>query len=241
MNGAVMFSPHLDDATLSASSRLIAGSIDVVTIFTGTPSTETELGLFDRLTGATSSYARILQRWAEDDEAMKMLNCQTTRLGELDQEYRNAPVDNSKLERLIMPFMLNATEVWAPAGIGSHADHIATREAVLATVPADAELYFYADVPYSLRFGWPSWVNGQEEPQYLDLSFWLERELDSCGLNRQKMTPAVFKLDSDLKRRKEQATLCYRTQLPVLKLSPADAPRWADFLTYEVAWKIDRT
>ena len=241
MNGAVIFSPHLDDAALSASSRLIAGRIDIITIFTGMPPAEIELGNFDRLTGATSSHARMLERWSEDDEAMKILNCETSRLGELDQEYRNGPVDKSKLVRLIKPFMRNAAEVWAPAGIGSHPDHIATRDAVIATVPTEADLYLYAEIPYSLRFGWPSWVNGQEGSQYLDLSFWLERELDSCGLNRQKLEPAVFELDSDLKRRKERAVLCYRTQLPVLRLSPADAPRWQEFLTYELAWKIDHT
>lgn len=241
MNNAVLFSPHLDDAVLSASHRLIAGDIRVVSIFTGMPPAETEPGFYDRLTGATSSHARVLERWAEDDEAMKMLNCETSRLGELDRQHRNTPVDDSALARLIEPFTRNTTEVWAPAGIGGHPDHIATRKALTATVPAEAELYFYAELPYSLRYGWPSWVTGQEEPQYLDLSFWLQHELDSCGLNRQKLTPAVFQLDGDLKRHKEQAALCYRTQLPALKLSPADAPRWQEFLTYEVAWKMDHT
>jgi LmbE family N-acetylglucosaminyl deacetylase len=237
MNDAVLFSPHLDDAVLSASGRLMAGGIQVVTLFTGAPPPETELEFYDRLTGAASSHARVLERWAEDDEAMKILNCETSRLGELDLQYRKAPADNGRLERLIKPFTRHATEVWAPAGIGGHPDHIATREAVAATVPAAAELYFYAELPYSLRYGWPSWVNGQEEPQYLDLSFWLEHELDSRGLGGQELKPAVFKLDSDMRRRKERAALCYRTQLPAQKLSPADAPRWQEFLSYELAWK----
>ena len=135
--------------------------------------------------------------------------------------------------RVISPM----SEVWVPAGILGHPDHIATREAVTATVPAAADLYFYADIPYSMRFGWPSWVTGQDEPQYVDVNFWLEHELESCGLDRKKLQPIVFELDNDLKRHKEQAALCYRTQLPVLKLSPADAPRWQEFLTYELAWK----
>jgi LmbE family N-acetylglucosaminyl deacetylase len=240
MNGAVLFSPHLDDATFSASRRLSAGDIDVVTLFSGAPPTETGLRYFDRLTGATSSHARILERWAEDDQAMKILNCETSRLGELDRDYRDGPVDTSRLERLVEPFTRNATEVWVPAGILGHPDHIATREAVRATVPAEADLYFYADIPYSIRFGWPSWVNGQEEPPYINVSFWLEHELESCGLNRKKLHPMVFKLDNDLQRQKEQAALCYRTQLPVLKLNPEDAPRWQEFLTYELAWKADK-
>jgi LmbE family N-acetylglucosaminyl deacetylase len=238
MNEAVLFSPHLDDAVLSASRRLIAGNIHVVSVFTGAPPPETALTYWDRLTGATSCHARVLERWTEDDEAMKILNCETTRLGELDLQYRDGPLDNSKLECLIKQFTRNATEVWVPAGIAGHPDHIATREAVIATVPADAVLYFYADIPYSLRFGWPSWVNGQEEPQHLDLSFWLSDELDSRGLSRHKLEPVVFNLDGELKRRKERASLCYRTQLPVLKLGPADAPRWHEFLTYELAWKM---
>lgn len=240
MNGAVLFSPHLDDATFSASRRLSAGDIDVVTLFSGAPPTETGLRYFDRLTGATSSHARILERWAEDDQAMKILNCETSRLGELDRDYRDGPVDTSRLECLVEPFTRNATEVWVPAGILGHPDHIATREAVRATVPAEADLYFYADIPYSIRFGWPSWVNGQEEPPYINVSFWLEHELESCGLNRKKLHPMVFKLDNDLQRQKEQAALCYRTQLPVLKLNPEDAPRWQEFLTYELAWKADK-
>lgn len=237
MNGAVLFSPHLDDAVLSASHRLIAGDIRVVTIFAGAPPAEIGSRYFDRLTGSASSHARILERWGEDDEAMKILGCTPDRLGELDNDYRDAPLDNGGLERLVEHFMHGATEVWMPAAIGSHPDHVATREAVTATVPEGAELYFYADIPYSLRFGWPSWVNGQKEPPYLDLSFWLEHELDACGLNERKLEPIVFKLDSDMRHRKEQAALCYRTQLPVLKLSQADASRWQEFLTYEIAWK----
>jgi LmbE family N-acetylglucosaminyl deacetylase len=240
MNNAILFSPHPDDAVLSASHRLIAGGIRVVTIFTGTPPDETEPGFYDRLTGATSPHARALERQAEDDAAMKLLNCETSRLGELDQQYRKTPVDDSALARLIEPFTRNATEVWAPAGIGGHPDHLATRKAVTAAVPAEAALYFYAELPYSLRYGWPSWVTGQAEPQYLDLSFWLAHELDTHGLARQKLTPIVFPLDGDQKRHKEQAALCYRTQLPALKLSPVDAPRWQEFMAYELAWKRER-
>src|SRR5215510_3926275 len=70
---ALVVSPHLDDAVLSASHRIRPGAATVVTVFAGTPAASIGLTGWDAFTGATDSAARMLERYGEDDEAMRRL------------------------------------------------------------------------------------------------------------------------------------------------------------------------
>jgi hypothetical protein len=62
----VVVSPHLDDAAISASTQLGKGGATVVTVFTGLPPTQWPTTWWDKLTGATSSRERQLERRAEE-------------------------------------------------------------------------------------------------------------------------------------------------------------------------------
>ncbi|WP_165495006.1 PIG-L family deacetylase [Actinomadura roseirufa] len=237
----VVFSPHLDDAALSASIRLMEPDTQVVTVFAGPPPEDVGLTAYDRLTGARSSASRFAARLAEDERAMAAMSCRVRRLSELDEQYRRAPLDQERLAAALGPYVDGAAEIWAPAGIGGHVDHVATRDAVIAAIRGrniSPELFLYADIPYSLRFGWPSWVTGRPDSAYLDLGFWFDQELSACGLDPESLEAGVFPLDTEMRRSKERAALAYESQLPSLRLGPGNPLRWDAFLRYEVAWRL---
>jgi LmbE family N-acetylglucosaminyl deacetylase len=236
---AVLFSPHLDDAAFSAALCLMRPGTQVVTVFASPPPDGITLSSYDRLTRATSSSERFHTRLAEDDRAMEILGCKTRRLRELDDQYRRDPLDQQRLTDLLRPFVESNAEIWIPAAIGGHVDHIATRDAVLAAARSCSTVYVYADVPYSLSFGWPSWVTGQADPEHLDVGFWLEQELIRSGLDPALLSARVFRLDQESRTQKERAVLCYETQLPGLRLTPDNPIRWESFLQFEVAWRLE--
>ncbi len=177
----VVVSPHLDDVVLSAAAQLGRPDLTVVTACTGAPSPDAPLGYWDRLTGATSAAARVHERYAEDDAALAVCDVQTiVRLGFPDGQHRpdGETVSHAGLVRALRSELAGAVEVWAPAGIGCHPDHLAVRDAVLDAIDPGAVVHHYADVPYSLRYGWPPSVTGRPAPSpYLDVEYWLAEEL----------------------------------------------------------------
>ncbi|MFG2894803.1 PIG-L deacetylase family protein [Streptomyces sp. NPDC048248] len=239
----LVLSPHFDDAALSVTLQAIRPGSTVVTVFSGAPSENQEETVWDALTRAQSAVSRHWERVAEDSEAMSGIGCSVRHLGEPEEQYRStSEVDIGRLEGLISPWVSNASEVWAPAAIGGHADHIAVRKAALAACRAVGdlapELYFYADLPYSLAYGWPSWVTGKPFPEYLDTDFWLNSELAAQGIDDICVTRKVFPLDRGSQERKRSAVRSYKSQLPALGLGPTDVERWDQVLGYEVAWRV---
>src|SRR5215472_2739713 len=119
-----MVSPHFDDAVFSASLRIMNSQALVVTIFAGLPAPHQPLGDWDRLTRAASALTRRVEREAEDDEALSWLGASAARMAELDAEYRPFDVDRTALTRALRPFLASSEEIWLPAAIGRHPDHV---------------------------------------------------------------------------------------------------------------------
>ncbi|AJC53644.1 hypothetical protein GZL_01040 [Streptomyces sp. 769] len=151
-----MFSPHMDDAVLSAAACLLRPGTEVVTVFAGPPPSATGLTHWDRLTRARSSADRHTERLAEDDRAMALLGVPFQRLDEVDKQYRQDELDTRALADRLADFARAADEVWAPAAVGGHPDHVTVRDSVLAGLrernPA-VPVVVYADQPYSLWAG----------------------------------------------------------------------------------------
>jgi len=234
-----VFSPHLDDAVLSAATRLMRAPVRVVNVFAGAPPPRVEVTAWERLTRARSSAERHRERLAEDREAMAFLGCTAVYLDLPEKEHREAAVGDL-CERL-RPFVETRDEIWVPAGIGGHPDHVATRDAVLAAragAAGHAEVMLYADLPYAVRYGWPSWVAGTAALEFLDPDAWLNGELTTRGLDPAQLTPSVVTLDTELRAKKERAVQAYRTQLAALGLGPAHRDSWKTFLGYELAWRM---
>ncbi|QXJ22302.1 PIG-L family deacetylase [Actinomadura graeca] len=244
MPSPVVFSPHLDDAAFSASAQLMRAGTRVVTVFAGPPPDGVTLTHYDRLSGARSSRERHRERLAEDDRALDVLGCAWTRCDELDDQYRDGPVDQGALFSRLEPHLASADEIWIPAGIGGHPDHVTVRDTLLnglarraAPSGPQAKVRLYADLPYAIKYGWPSWVTGEDPRPYLDIDYWLAGQLTGGGLDPARLTREAHRLPPDARARKDRAVREYRTQLPCLGLDPANAARWDMLVGYEVSWR----
>ncbi|SDZ35314.1 N-acetylglucosaminyl deacetylase, LmbE family [Amycolatopsis xylanica] len=238
---ATVLSAHLDDAVLSASAQLLRPGARVVTLFAGPPPPSIGRTRWDRITRATTSARRHAERVAEDELAVAELGCTAHRLAEPENQYRTEPPDQARLTKALRPFLAETAELWFPAGIGGHPDHVALRDAASAAVAGDGRgpaVFVYADLPYALRFGWPSRVDGGPKPDFLDAGFWLDEELAACGFDRARLKEQVVELTGEARRAKERAVRCYRSQLPALRLTPDDAPGWDSFFRYELFWEL---
>ena len=86
---AVVLSPHLDDAVLSAWSVLRRpGEVTVVNLCTAIPPPGT-LGAYDRVKGATDSAEFMRERLAEDAAALALAGREPLGLGLLEGQYRD--------------------------------------------------------------------------------------------------------------------------------------------------------
>jgi len=223
----VVVSPHLDDAVLSCTGRLLDGDVIVVTACAGLPAAGLPLSEWDIASGATDARARAIERIAEDDAALALLDVPTRRLDELGQHYRGSPYDVDRVAELLVPLLAGADAVWVAAGIGGHGAHIGTRDATMraARVARVRRLPLYADLPYAFSFGWPGSVDG------------LQVELARVGVDPAPFVAAPRRLSAQEQRRKRAALACYRSQHEVLNIDPTgrfDTPG-AD--EWELCWE----
>lgn len=239
--GPVVVSPHLDDAVLSAAVQLMRPGARVVTVFAGLPPEAATLGSWDRLTGAKDARARVEERWQEDDEAMSVLGVAApVRLGLPDgQHLADAAVrpDIDMAAQALRPHLAGAREVWVAAAIGGHPDHLAARDAAVAAADPDAVVHYFADVPYSVPYGWPPSVDeSQPLSPYLDVEQWLVDEMADVGLDATTLVRSVHRLDEEAQRRKGKAMASYRTQIPALDPTGALAEGDPAIVGFELSW-----
>ena len=238
--GIVAVSPHLDDAALSASVPLGQGGATVVTVFTALPRPDQPITWWDRLTGATSSLERQRERLAEDQEAMRLLSARGVHLDELEALYRDGDPDLGRAVDRLTELLKAADEVWLPSAIGGHRDHAFAREAGLraAAATGHADVMLYADFPYVIVYGWPTWVSGLPGAGYLDAGFWLADQLASGGLDDEDLVPVVTRLSPEQRAAKAAIIAAYHTQAPALRLTPEDLAADPSKLDFELAWRM---
>ncbi|MET3807340.1 LmbE family N-acetylglucosaminyl deacetylase [Nakamurella sp. UYEF19] len=235
----IVFSPHLDDGVLSVSAQLARPDALLLTVFGGVPPVETARGSWDHLTGASGCDRRQRERLAENDAAAAALGCGVENWNELELQYRVEELDRGGLTARIVSVLTDFDEIWVPAAVGGHPDHAVVRDLVLDAAQKTAtraQVRLHADLPYSIQFGWPSWVTGSTPDPYLDVDHWLSAELVEGGFDRDLLVPHVHALtghEQDIKRR---ACDQYRSQLPALLLDPRATSRWDALLRFEVFW-----
>ena len=233
---ALVLSPHLDDAVLSASARLAAGA-HVVTVFAGIPPEDAPRGEWDVLTRAGSAAARVRERRAEDVAALAVFPATFQHWDFLDGQHRSEAADVAAIAARIRPLLGSATELWAPAGI-VHPDHAAVSDAALAAaVEAGLEaVTLYADVPHAIPYGWPESVSGEPDPGYLDRDAWLDDQLKGRGFDLGAMDREVVRLDEETVAAKRRALLAYPTQLAAVGMDASGISRSQSLIRFEVAW-----
>ncbi len=233
-------SPHLDDAALSASVALGRGGATVVTVFTALPASGSPVSWWDRLTGADDSVQRQRERLDEDAVAMRLLSATGVHLDEPEALYRDHDPDLDRAVERMTELLARADEVWLPSAIGGHRDHMLARQAGMraAIAAGHSRVMLYADFPYVIAYGWPSWVAGLAGGSYLDAAFWLADQIASAQLDPAALTPVVTRLTAEQRAVKSEVIAAYCTQAPALRLAPADLAADPSKLDYELAWRM---
>jgi LmbE family N-acetylglucosaminyl deacetylase len=249
-NRVVVISPHLDDAVLSAWLILAeARAVRVITCFAGAPSGSVR-GRWDERTGTVSAAAALAARRAEDVRALALTGSEPVHLDLLDQQYRegrDAPL--KCLVQTLRDHLEDAAEVWLPAALGAHPDHVAARDAALAATRQGQRVRVYADLPYAGQPGWP--VDVTHAPRDLAVrcySSLLRRPgpaqqwrsiLDEIGITVDNRHRRIRKLTRSQFHRKRHAVHQYGSQLDALRCGPRHPLRERRLFAYEVHWAID--
>jgi LmbE family N-acetylglucosaminyl deacetylase len=203
-----ILSPHLDDAVLSTWTVLRrAEDVRVVNVCAGVPPPGPP-PRWDRLTGARDAAERMRERLAEDRAALARAGREAAQRGFLDAHYRSEPLDPERLLNALGEAAGDAEELWAPAGIGAHPDHLQVRDAAFALASASTTLRLYAELPYAARYDWPAWVTGRPPRSGLDVDAWLDDFLPD-GTSPPGSGQRLPRLEL---RRKVRAFAEYRTQ-----------------------------
>lgn len=231
----VVLSPHLDDAVLSAWAVLCGPrKVHVVNVCSGIPASEL-LSPWDRLTGATDSRTRMFERRREDRAALARAGREATSLDFPEAQYRDGPLESEVLHEALEQALDGAAEVWAPAGIGGHADHVQIRDAAIdLALGGGPPLRFYADLPYAVKYGWPGWVSAEDDDPHLVVEAWWRRFLPAD----LDLVAAKHGLSPADARRKLEALAVYRTQLPGLNGGPLQLLERSCIIRHEVSWSL---
>jgi LmbE family N-acetylglucosaminyl deacetylase len=238
----VVMSPHLDDAVLSAFTLLDgAGDVLVVNVCDGIPPAG-RASDWVRLCGGTDDADSLRRRREEDRAALALVGRRAIGLGFLDADERPPDAVAPEIAARAVAAVPAAARLVAPVGMGSHPDHVATRDAALSLGLAGGgpRLELYADIPYALRAGWPPWVSGATPDPHVDPDVSWERALRRVPVAREAMVPTVTALDAARRARKAQALECYASQIAALAGGPHR--RFDDeALAFEVRWTVTET
>jgi LmbE family N-acetylglucosaminyl deacetylase len=231
----LVLSPHLDDAVFSCW-HVVAGpeDVDVVTLFGGVPEAGGEVPRWDRITGARDPAERVRERREEDREALALAGRRGTYLDFVEAQYGS---ELPSVDELVAALgaVSPSTEVFSPAGIGTHSAHVRVRELALRLAAEGCEASFYADLPYATEFGWPAWVTGDEPDPFRDVDgAW---RADAKPLYERGYEPEAVRLDDALRQGKLEAMRRYRSQLAALDGGPQQRLTHPELVRYEVLWK----
>ena len=240
--GTLLLSPHLDDAVLDCWRELASQEpVRVVNLFAGVPPAGTPVPLWDRITGASDSSARMRERLAEDARAIALAGREPLNLPFLDAQYprtaRPAPAD---LDRELAARLAGErfARVLAPAAIGGHPDHLLARRYARVLARAGFAVALYAELPYCVAHGWPGWVDGRSEDRCRDVDpFWSSFLAGVPELGRLRAA-RVVRLDDAAAAAKLEAMRCYRTQLPALSAGARGLLEDPEIHRWEVSWQL---
>ena len=220
----LFLSPHLDDAVFSAGGYIAAlvGSgyeVEIVTYFTKSVLHPTGFALacqLDKNLGPEVDYMTL--RREEDVAAGKELGASVRHLDLAEAPHRGYhsaeelfagvhELDNldQDIDALSTTLLQDdaVVAVFAPIGIGNHADHLQVRAAVERLYPMfpEKEFFFWYDQPYLVN-------RPEEKPD-------CEHSGTDCTDLLEDLPPRKFSFDTSTHfERKMHACDCYTTQVP---------------------------
>lgn len=233
----LVVSPHFDDAVLSAFAVLDQPGTRVVNVFTKIPESQPPT-FWEGLTRARGTVAeRVAERILEDRDALALAGCTPVNLGFLECLYGGGPnLPIQDIAAALEPHVAAAGETVFCAAIGGHPDHGVVRNVGKLFHQAGAKVRFYADCPYSIKYGWPSWVTGEPESLHLDQSVYLEQHLQNGGFSLNTFNSRVVRLEGFQLERKLAAIAAYRTQADALNSGPLRRVSNPNVCQFEVVW-----
>jgi hypothetical protein len=211
----LILSPHCDDAVLSCWSVLTSRQqVEVVNIFTGLP-LPGQAGVWEAVSGCADSAERARGRIAEDAAALAHAGRSARNLPLLDVSFRRrrSELGLAALDRALAGQLHSASRVYAPAGIGSHVDHVLTRRYAQALAHAGMPVELYAELPYCVFHGWPSWVDGCAREPDRDVDAYWRSFLQDVPEMPALDTGEVTRLQEPAIAAKLEALSCYRLSL----------------------------
>ncbi len=212
----LLLSPHWDDAVLDCWSLLASDrQLNVVNIFAGLPPPG-RTGVWEAIIGAVDSAERARERMAEDRLALARAGREPLNLPLLDSQYRRqegSVLDLEDLDRVLSIEVQSASRVHAPAGIGSHVDHLLARRYARTLVRTGMPVTLYAELPYCIFHGWPAWVDGREPAPNRNVDAYWESFLSDVPEMPSLRSAEVVRLDGQAAGAKYEALLCYETSL----------------------------
>jgi LmbE family N-acetylglucosaminyl deacetylase len=256
----VVLSPHLDDAVFSTWHILSSPyAVRPITVFAGSPESGWVTGL-DRAHGADDSAAWMRRRWADDRAALALAGREPIHVHLLDAQYRAylipslgaaidadptdfislvAAEDSVRIEpdylmRWLEP-LIDADVIYGPVGIGGHPDHRDVGRFAVALAAQGREVRLYADTPYYLRYGLPSWISG--ETNALPDSI-IDQALDALPVPRDRLARHAILLSPEEFARKMAAMNCYTTETEGLKASFPLLFSQPSIMRHEVYWAV---
>lgn len=235
----LLLSPHWDDAVLDCWGLLSTDRpLEVVNLFAGTPPEGTST-LWDSITGAGDSAARTRERLSEDAAALGLAGRTPVNLPLLDAQYRdgNAP-GMGRLDEALVARVSAASHVYAPAGIGSHPDHLLARSYARTLLRLGMPVTLYAELPYCVLHGWPHWVDSRRSEATRDVDVFWRSFVGKLGEMPELRDADVRRLDDEQAAEKLAAMRCYATQLPALSYGARGLLEDPEINRYEVSWRL---
>jgi hypothetical protein len=188
--------------------------------------------------GVPDPAARARERLAEDARALTLAGRTPVNLELLDASYRrasNVSVTVDDLDRAVCAEIETASHVYVPAGIGGHVDHVLTRRYGRLLARAGVPVSVYAELPYCVFHGWPSWVDGREPSPKRDVESYWKSFLDGVPEMPPLRSATVVRLDEQASASKRLALESYEASLNYAFRRMLADPA---FHAFEVYWRL---
>jgi hypothetical protein len=213
----LVISPHWDDAVLDCWGVLASERrLNVVNLFAGIP-TNGSAGIWEAIMGVADPAQRARERMAEDALALARAGRDPVNLPLLDAQYRRQmriPVPGLEdLDRAVTGEVQSASRVHVPAGIGAHPDHLLARRYGRTLLAAGMPVTLYAELPYCIFHGWPSWVDGRAPDRRRNVDVYWESFLKDVPELPALRSAEVERLDAASATAKCEAIGFYETSL----------------------------
>jgi LmbE family N-acetylglucosaminyl deacetylase len=218
VTGALVVSPHLDDAVLGCGAWIAAhAGARVLTVFAGAPPASAPPTEWDAACGFANAAQAVAARRAEDRAALALLQAAPEWLDWCDDQYGvPAPTDAITADVRRALERHDPETVVVPLGL-FHRDHERAHEAALPLLVEQPRRAWFA----------------YEDALYRAIPGLLQRRLRRLGARRVTATPERALAASGAKRR---AVACYASQLR--GLATRGRPGHADALATERLWRL---